>query len=966
MSEWLAAPKLTSAAIRDAYRKELLHVSKAGDNAEYAPRLVAIYGQADTDRLEDPEIGILHIQPVRSELELRAELPPFDEAGEATAFIVPWVEDLPADISGRFANPRGRVRRINPQQRLLALTGASQLGPGVGDLKLGRYLLRGDNPRDLYPAARGGQLTVNALWDVWLALDWQLVVTGGLSLDTLLAWAAGDGRGAQFQRALSEPSAAGVREELYEHLRSRLGVLGPIAFAAWEAGKGLELLALGILCEAFVASEAVEDTAVNVWLELHFKELSPRALQNRTALVQALAQSTPAALRWLSRDKEHRAAGHELVRRAVARAESLVIDSIRAQIHGSHRLPSAWRMRMETLGTALKEGAQSTTPEAVHNVVSKLRELELHDFVKGAESGDTVVAAQRAEMALRLLAWLAAPKSNLEPTGMQAHADVERLGQWYVTEGGYVDWARRFARGNTEGTFGQGIQAVLQKVDSLRDELDQRFAKALVAWHEAARPATQVVPIDAALERIAIPFLKGGEPSDGRKLLVLLMDGMAWAQAAELLQSLSEQQHPWSPLAWHTHHRIGRSPYPAVLANLPTVTEVSRAAFFAGKPMRPGSKLNTQNDPDHFKNNTKLHPFCTERAAPRLLLRGESHTRDGAASEEAISLIRDTERGIVGIVVNAIDSSLKADPQQVNKWGAANIKSLADILEAARAAGRHVLLASDHGHVPADRLQRISSPSGAGTRYRSYAGAGDPLEPGELKYSGPGVYLEKNAEGVVLLTGDTQRYGSATHAGEHGGASLAEVVAPCVLLGFDDATLSTAPAELQLTRVNQPDWWHYIAPVAPKKSRTTPPAAVTAPSKPTKAKQVSKNQLELGLPNVDLSQQAAVTETFASASAEPDPIAECDMLVARVPKKADRERIAKAVRLLIDNNGVSSIEAFAQHLGVLPFRAEGIVSTFTEALNVDGFEVLRIDRRARQLFLDKSKLETQFALKGLL
>ena len=166
-------------------------------------------------------------------------------------------------------------------------------------------------------------------------------------------------------------------------------------------------------------------------------------------------------------------------------------------------------------------------------------------------------------------------------------------------------------------------------------------------------------------------------------LLVLLMDGMAWAQAAELLQSLGNRPNAWGPLAWHGMHRVGRGAYPVMLANLPTKTEVNRSAFFAGKPMPNGSILNTQKDDERFRDNKALQPFCDPASGRRLLLRAEGHTGDGSASQEALTLIADPLRGVVGVVVNAIDASLKGDPQEQHDWTVDLIRSLESLLEVA-------------------------------------------------------------------------------------------------------------------------------------------------------------------------------------------------------------------------------------------------------------------------------------------
>jgi len=371
--------------------------------------------------------------------------------------------------------------------------------------------------------------------------------------------------------------------------------------------------------------------------------------------------------------------------------------------------------------------------------------------------------------------------------------------------------------------------------------------------------------------------------------------------------------------------------------------------------MKPGARLNTQDDVEHFRNNAKLHRFCSTERGPRLLLRGEGHARDGSASNEALSLIEDPEQRIVAIVINAIDASLKGDSQQESKWRVDSIRSLSDILAKARDHGRYVLFASDHGHVPADRLQTLASPSSAGARHRPYAGPGDPLQTDEIAFNGPGVYVGRGQAGAVLLATDRQRYGGAAHAGEHGGASLAEVVAPCVLLGWNDATTDTAASDLQLMRVFEPDWWHYSADTISRTAAAGPLKAAPTKKKP----KPPPNQL--GLPGVP----PPPPEPSVEPAAEPDAFAECSMLEARVPKKSDRVRIARAVRFLIERSGVVPADAFAQYLGIPQFRVDSMVATFTEALNVDGYEVLRLDRKSRQLYLDREKLEAQFDIGGI-
>ena len=136
----------------------------------------------------------------------------------------------------------------------------------------------------------------------------------------------------------------------------------------------------------------------------------------------------------------------------------------------------------------------------------------------------------------------------------------------------------------------------------------------------------------------------------------------------------------------------------------PTVTDVSRSAFFAGKLIPPNER-DTSRDPDRFAAHTGLRKVMPDKA-PRLLLRADVQSNGGQASTEAMSLVRSTDR-VVGIVLNAIDEQLKAGQQIEVSYTLSAFRPLGDLLQAAAQAGRAVLLVADHGHVPGARLRPI-------------------------------------------------------------------------------------------------------------------------------------------------------------------------------------------------------------------------------------------------------------------
>ncbi len=834
------------------------------------------------------------------------------------------------DLGGRFAR-FGRVFRVGPETRLRGLFGSLEVDDDVLASPLVDYLVR-HHGEDRFAGA--GRLTLAQLWEPWLEKAWRVEAAGGLALDVLLGFAALDGRGPDFVRVMKERNAEAVREALHAYLAGAVGAAGPLVWKAWESGRGAELLGLGVLAQAV---SGVEDAAVQMWWKLTAAQVSGGGAD--PALFRQIGEASEAALRLV----EQRAGAAEARAIVLAADARITVEEIRPLLAGSRRLPSAWHARLASLGQALVAGARSPSREAVRAATDQLRALASHVLYADPEQTYRV---ERAEMAVRLLGWLAVRPDRDIVRSATPYTEVECLGRWYAAEGGFVDWARRWARGEAGSPLAAGIMAVVAAADRERVALDLAFARALPGWLEARRPASQCVPIDQAVARIAGPFLDGGPE---RRLLVLLMDGMAWAQLVEILGGLGTEAAAWGPLAWHAmgKNRIGEGPVPAMLANFPTVTDVSRSAFFAGKPVPAGVVHSSQADGERWKSNKTALAFTPAHDVPRLLLKGDSQWRDGSASPEALSLVADPARRLVAVVVNAIDSFLKADVAQRVRWTADSIKSLRDLLEAARQAKRSVLLCADHGHVPADRLEPAGAARTGGARWRPWESPAASLAAWEVGFSveKDGVWAPRGAHGVVLLADDAHKYGGGSTAGEHGGATLAEVVTPCLLVGCEDNPAAEDDPALRVMPAPVPGWWHFDVGGEPPAPGDVSGGPAPVPERPRK-KRISANQLPL-LPDAP---------PLDGPEPRGSPFARSKVLEARAPAAELRIRVIRAVEFLLERGGTAGAAAFAGAIGEFPVRVPSVVSKLQEVLNVDGYEVLRLDRKAGQVHLDKGKL----------
>ena len=154
------------------------------------------------------------------------------------------------------------------------------------------------------------------------------------------------------------------------------------------------------------------------------------------------------------------------------------------------------------------------------------------------------------------------------------------LARRYAEEGGFLDWARQSLRGmrGAGDELMVAVRRLSDAVDVIARTDDKRFAEAYVAWVNASKPSSEVLPIEHVTKRVVAQFLKGGEH---RRLLLVLMDGMSYAAAVQVLQRLRDQRR-WSPIAWRMPGWNGLAALPELLtqgrgAKILVVSSTARA-----------------------------------------------------------------------------------------------------------------------------------------------------------------------------------------------------------------------------------------------------------------------------------------------------------------------------------------------------------------------------------------------------
>jgi hypothetical protein len=898
---------------------------------DHRSKLLALFGRGQRGHFELDGLK-WEIIPTACELELRSKLPaPGDASTTGSVYLIDWAEDtLPLDVSCRVAG--GRIYHVARDARLAALFGARQVDQGLASRAVARLVLSGgvDGLRKI----TGLRLTTDDVWKRVLEARFGISERALESGAEWLRWVRSSETGQAFARACEgDDLLRAVRCELLDWLEKRLGSVGVLGFRAWELGLVDRVLQALLL---LAAVEQSENAYLRGLVNGQIASIAPGLVNEvRGAHGSGSAEALLEAV--LSVDDE---ADRRLLEGAQQHAMSGGASALAA---ASDWLPAGHAAREAAVAAALTKFVDAPSAESLETALAAFDHLSAHRLDRAIRRSEHVEARK---MAARLSAWLLARRVRPQLTehGTPWLPAIE-LARRYTEEGGFLDWARQSLRGMRGA--GDPLMAAVRRlcgaVDAVARADDQRFAKAYVSWVEAGKPSNEVLPIEHVTKRVVAHFLKGGEH---RRLLLVLMDGMSYAAAVQVLQRLRDQRR-WSPIAWRTPGWNGRLPIPPVLAAVPTLTEVSRAALFAGVADPRFGDQDTDKDDARWASNPHVRELVGEEP-PKVFFRREIH-----AGHELIDEVKQAVAGdqrVVAVVVNAIDEQLKGSLQVAVDYSKTPILPLEALLSAADGAERAVLLVADHGHVAGDAMRvvggRIPVGREGGARWRALAER-EQAQDGEVLLPRTS-WKPRGATGIAALW-DTGLANRAPHYGEHGGLSLAETVAPAFLIGPEWLDrVAGDDVKLSCRVLPEPDWWVLkvarpaVAPVAPIEEpknaqlqlllvepSTTPTAPPPAPTEPTLIARLRTSKL------------------FAQQ-------------VAGVPKP-DVERVLTWLAVLVDAGGSLTAADFARLCGVRPHQVGGVVARMG-LLNADGFAIVEHDVTGRQVALQKARLLSQFGV----
>ncbi len=553
--------------------------------------------------------------------------------------------------------------------------------------------------------------------------------------------------------------------------------------------------------------------------------------------------------------------------RFVSQVRELAIEALRGLDQSGRDLIAAHRAEIE----------QTVPPENYNIVLPGALEYRAESLARQALRGSPPSQAEVGELRDHLFAERHA--TDLEAVGAAVRvarvlevfpdtAEPVELVLWYASEGALADLTAKRLDVCCHGDCAVGLRGIAQELLDrywqARDLLNEQFATSLVDRYDEAVFSTELVGVQRIMERQVRPRLDGEE-----RVLLVCIDGCSVPDLCGLMDGLRERGYGLATDGWQ-----------AGIALLPSTTEVSRLALFAGQIPEDPIKIGQADAVPAGEQHRRALEKALGKHTGRLFLKRELREGFGALRQA----IEDDSLDVVAVVLNSIDDHLGGADVQPRIYDLDDVTHLAAAVEQGCRARRAVIVTADHGHT-FHRRNELRRKELGGIAERMVAVPDDgPAPEGVVRFRHPVLEKCMGLRSVGLLHRSGEYASVQPRAGYHGGASLEECVIPCAEI---------VPSGAPLPR---PDWW-----------------------------------------------AGAEAEEPAEAAAEPEPTAgklvlEIDgrrRALEMPPGLSGRE--VQALQLLSQQHDRRlSATQLARHLGTRTSRVEGMMADLIQKLNAQG------------------------------
>lgn len=793
-----------------------------------------------------------------------------------------------------------QLRRPDPwqtvRQRFAAQAVDSQLVARAGHRDLAFGLLE-VLPGGAWPPAPSGLLTRDHAFST-LARQVLGLPDGPIDLVTVLGWSARQDATRRL-REIRDTGGDSLADALVEWLASTAGTAAPAVFGLLSSGRPGDLLPLGLVINLLDDHPGQARELALARLGHHWSGIPDAAMHH-------LADQAPAISGSMLLDRSR----HSDAERAIARADALLAEAQATHLAGSSDLlRSGLDVRLRQLGQALS----GSGPETAVAVEQAWLQLNAHVL----STNNPLLSAFHG--AVRLHRWLTRAATD------SSDGNFAALARRQLDTDGWVDAAVNDASaGAADDQLAAALNSILTRTREVRDAHDRAFAQALA--DRAAEPfgtltdrdGQTVIGLEDVLPTLVLPV------AQHTPVLLLVLDGLSTGVSVELFDDLFGGDRPqWAEL-WFPErsHRV------AGVSVLPSVTEMSRTSLLSGRLVR-----GTQDT--ERKNHAALataHGLTSDIFHKKAL---DSVPEGSSLATEVRAAIDDPRRQLVTCVLNTIDDSLDRSDPAGTHWSVSAVKHLQALLDRARAAGRIVIITSDHGHVVERRLGWSRNEASTGpARHRA---SDNTVTEDEITVTGERVLSPDHT--AVLAVSERLRYRKLS-AGYHGGASPAEVIVPVVALA---PTEMDPPHDLSLAVPAEPAWW--TGAVRDPHETTAPaPVADERPNQPSLLDEPTESEPAFG-PALVASATYADQKRLAGRVVVPD------------------ERIAALLTAMAESpqSRLTSVQT-AQLLGLAPTKVTGAFEQLRRLLNVDGYPVIQRDTATGAVILDQGLAREQFGV----
>lgn len=829
-----------------------------------------------------------------------------------------------------------RFRSPDEWEALRLRFSASGLDPSLQRAPHARELagaLLAVEPIGGWPPAPSGVLTVGhvmaAVFRSHLGLP---ADTSAIDGTTIMAWSS-DPDSARRMAELRSSGGDRLVDAALEWAAQRVGLAQEPVLALLKAGHPGDVAPVGLIAallaeDGLSGDDVVIARATAIRLESRLAGMSPSAAQ-----LAAWASETRLLAAGWATDPSQR--GYSI--RIRERADDLLMT-----LHGSalaqhsDLLPSGLVARLSTLAEQLRNAAAQAKLRAEEDPDVALVEPAAANEIEGAwaavirhvDSGNNPRVRPFAA-AVRLTRWLGLVVGRT--------AAMPELTSRHIDSDAWVDVAVNDASsGSGDSAQAAALQDVLEVVRRRRDAHDRVFAQALADLTATDAPAAGVRYIEDVLTNDVVPLLARHVP-----VMLLVADGMSVATAIEVMADSSVRG--WNERSTSEHRA-------AALAALPTLTTVSRTSLLCGK-LAVGTQPEEQAGLIEF---ARARGYTAKLFHKKLL---DSSRPGFAVSDEVGVAVDDTAGiGLVACVLNTVDDALDRSDPGGTEWTMEAIKHLRPLLERAQAAGRVVVLTSDHGHIVERRLGHQEFHADTTSNRSRPAVPAASAE--EILVAGKRVLLHGGQ--AVLAVDERLRYGPLK-AGYHGGATPAEALVPVLYLVSGTTSADSLSDFLRPMGDPSPPWWNEPAATLPV---PTPALVSTANSRPAKARRSADRDVgQQALPGMDTPEPVV---RDASASPVVDAVIKSRVYAAQVAlagraRPSDGQLREALTALLGDSARRRPMSVVTASMASGP-GVRGAFAMLQRVLNVEGYPVLGVDPDGTTAVLDEELLREQFQI----